>query len=300
MVSWGPFTVEPTSLDRCWNATQNPFPLQLRPLQAVHNPVVVVGEGDQMRENKERVWLSKRQRGRSLHSVSVQYPDGRSAMSGFLFLAQTSVQNDTVQVELVNESPWWADPLPWLAIVISVLTLLWTIYDRKRGAAKLRVGDFSFRPNGEVLAVQMPAVTFRIEDKGFVQATEISSIQCGVPDYYLRRYGGDLTIQLEITRPLPFKVEPGAGLEVRLNHKQILWALEPGVHVGQRWRRRRQLRRAWIDIASGHGVTRQRFDRFARDVLSEGGQRFDNVDIPGFPKVSRDSSRKRHPSQIQG
>lgn len=187
------------------------------------------------------------------------------------YLVQIMAQSDVVQVELINKSPWRADSLPWIAIVVSVLTLGWTIYDRKRGAARIVARDFSFIPSGKLEGLAMPLVSCRIENKGLVQATEISSIRCSVPEYRLREYGACMTIRMELTRDLPFRIESGASVAVALNEKQILWALEPGVKLGQRWRRSLQLRRAVIEVTTGHGVTKLRLSRWVRADLSKCG-----------------------------
>lgn len=110
------------------------------------------------------------------------------------------MRTEVIQVELLN--PWWEDLLPFVAIAISVGTLVWTMWDKYRDKARLKVVATPFTLLGPFNIWYLGVDVTNVGHSG---STVVTSVAIELPTkQYLHQPDSPAP-----TVSLPKKLEPG-------------------------------------------------------------------------------------------
>lgn len=187
---------------------------------------------------------------------------GQSFTSGHY---SVTMHTAAIQVEIVGH--WWDALLPIVAIVLSLGTLGWTIWDRNRGAAKLSATDsltqyWGERPDGSPGDAAFVEVVVR--NKGRTDFTTIYSVSLEIP--WDKRRDAPRNIVEPKSLVLPKRIEPGEALICLFDAAWI-----------EKWLRRNdgklvkaRLTKSKVRIEGGHGNLAYKLSRQTRQALATG------------------------------
>lgn len=165
---------------------------------------------------------------------------------------------EIVKVEIIR--PWWDDALPLVAIVLSLGTLIWTIWDRSQGTAKLKVKDRGFKWDVDEARTYLRLV---VRNKGRSDSTVVTSATLTVP-YEVTKDGPTALLEpREIEQKMPIRLQPGDPLTLYFDTQMIQEVLH-GVDAKSK---DAMLGRCRLEVEAGHEDIRYKLSRRARAYL---------------------------------
>ncbi|PNI10096.1 hypothetical protein CXX84_01040 [Arthrobacter sp. AFG7.2] len=157
--------------------------------------------------------------------------------------------------------PWWNDLLPIVAIVLSLGTLIWTIWDKNRSLARVtaKTDGLSWPYLDEADANGSKGfVNIAVKNEGRVDSTVISSIIMEIPMEKSKR--PIMLVQpATSSHDLPQKIEPGATFVFGFDLEQIARATRGDMSY---------LKRIRCKVRSGHGDVNLPLQRDTREYIA--------------------------------
>lgn len=170
------------------------------------------------------------------------------------------MRTEIVQVEIIR--PWWDDALPLVAIALSLGTLFWTVWDRSRGRAKLKIHErgYGYGPDGTGHYLHVV-----VRNKGRIDSTAVSSATLLLPFTPWSRSTGAIFPPLETQQVLPVRLEAGDALDLYFDVDQLRKELSYYPEVKGKLAR---LSGARIEVEAGHGDVSHKLSSWARRYLA--------------------------------
>ena len=170
---------------------------------------------------------------------------------------------EIVQVEIIR--PWWDDALPLIAIALSLGTLFWTVWDRSRGRAKLKIQERSYEhgPDGTGHFLRVA-----VRNRGRIDSTSVSSANLFLPSSLWAKTGM-IVHPLKTEQSLPLRLQPGDALDLYFDVDKIRKELAYYPDVDGKLKR---LSGARVEIEAGHGDVSKLLSKWARRYLAGDGR----------------------------
>lgn len=167
---------------------------------------------------------------------------------------------EIVKVEIVRA--WWDDALPLVAIALSLGTLFWTVWDRTRGRAKLKIQErgYTHGPDGTGHYLHVA-----VRNTGRIDSTAVSSATLLLGYTRWSRSSGMILPPLKTEQALPVRLEAGDALDLYFDVDVVQGELAYFPDLKGKMER---LAGARIQIEAGHGDLSQRLSKWARGYLA--------------------------------
>lgn len=167
---------------------------------------------------------------------------------------------DIIQVEIVR--PWWDDTLPLIAIVLSLGTLFWTVWDRNRGRARLKIQErgYTHGPDGTGHYLHVA-----VRNTGRIDSTAVSSVTLFLAVTRWKNSAGMIMPPLKTGQEMPVRLQAGDAIDLYFDVDTIRQELSYFPDLRSKLER---LSAARIEVEAGHEDISQRLSKWARRYLA--------------------------------
>lgn len=167
------------------------------------------------------------------------------------------ILTEAIKVELVR--PWWDHLFPVVAIFVSIGTLIYTVWERRRNAARLKVEERGFTSLPQLDGTYMHLA---VTNKGRSESTVVTEAILLVPSDY-RRKTIEQIFEPESEQVLPIRLEPGDSVNLYFDADEMRKELEGTDLALNKFR----LSRSRLDVVAGHHNFKYKLSIFSREYL---------------------------------